>query len=376
MVERNMEKKGSFLESIVTVAIVLVLVQTFLEDWAVVAGWSWDVRSIMVFTGFFFDLFFTIEFLTRLYFSVYRGRVKEYFFYERGWIDFFASIPLLVLNSGPLALTLMTGASFGITVGGTLNILKVVKAIRIARILRLLRTLKIFKQIKNAESPMTQRHVTKIATISISVLVFGLLIFTIASDALGFPSVEDVFAVEKETVIRNIPEDAGTNPAALENYASGEKNLLVVRYRGDTVYSRYDNHFYSQWFGPHDYEYTAEKEWEFFFDARMIAGAGAKQNLMFFVIVILTVLAHVFFYSPHFALTISDPVHVMRRGLNEQSYNLEVRIPERYKDDDIYRLAASYNEVYLPLKDRNRDDQEGAGSLDLKIEDLGNLFED
>ena len=66
----------------------------------------------------------------------------------------------------------------------------------------------------------------------------------------------------------------------------------------------------------------------------------------------------------------------MRRGLDEQSYNLEVRIPERYRNDDIYRLAASYNETYLPLKDRNRDEEASADNLDLKMEDLGNLFEE
>lgn len=371
-----MVKKNSFLESIVMVAIVLVLIQTFLEDWAVISGWSWDVRRVMVFSGLVFDLFFTIEFLVRLYFSIYRGRAREYFFYEKGWIDFLASVPLLVLNSGPSSLALLAGGAAGFSLGGTMNILKVVKAIRIARILRLLRMLKIFKQLKNAESVMAQRHVAKIATLSVTVLVFGLFLFNLLAGPLGIPSAEDLFTGEKETVLRNLPAGADDDIGALKEYASREKSILIIRQRGEAVYTRYDNHYYDQWYGPWDYDYTVAEGWEIFFDRTTASAVSARQNIMFFVIVILTVLAYMIFYSPHFALTVSDPIHVMRRGFNEQSYNLEVRIPGRYKNDDIYRLAASYNEIFLPLKDRNREDENSAGTLDLKIEDMGALFEE
>ncbi|MBN2049960.1 MAG: ion transporter [Spirochaetales bacterium] len=370
-----MKKKGSFLESLVMTAIFLVLVQTFLEDWSVVVGWSWGIRRILTVTGFGFDVFFTLEFLIRLYFAVYRGRVKDYIFHERGWIDFLASVPLLLLNSGPSVLTLWAGETAAFALGGSLNVLKVVKAIRIARILRLLRTLKIFKHIKNAESVMAQRHVTKVATIATSMLVFGLFLFTLLSAPLGFPSAEDLFNAEKETIIRNIPPGAEKNPEVIKNYAATEESLLLIKYRGQTVYTRYDNHYYDQWYGPGDYDYTLQDSWEFFFDNSQVAAVNAKMNLMFFFIVVVLVLAYLLLYGPHFALTISDPIHVMRRGLEEQSYNLEVKIPQRYKDDDVYRLSALYNEVYLPLKDRTREQDGQTGSLDLKMEDLGNLFD-
>ena len=144
---RNRTK--SALESIVIAAILLVLAQTFLEDFAVLMGWTWNTRMVLVYAGFFFDLFFTVEFLSRLYTAVYSGRGGRYFFRERGWIDFLASIPLLLLSSGPAVLALLTGGSAMFALGSMLNVLKVVKAVRIARILRLLRVLKIFKQIKD-----------------------------------------------------------------------------------------------------------------------------------------------------------------------------------------------------------------------------------
>jgi len=83
-----MKKVKDFFEALVIIAIILVLVQTFLEDLVVLLGWPWSMRKILVFTGFGFDLFFTLEFLTRLYFSIVKGRTRDYIFKERGWIDF------------------------------------------------------------------------------------------------------------------------------------------------------------------------------------------------------------------------------------------------------------------------------------------------
>jgi len=44
----------------------------------------------------------------------------------------------------------------------------------------------------------------------------------------------------------------------------------------------------------------------------------------------------------------------MRRGFKEPDYNLNVKIPHMYEEDDIYALASLYNEIYLPLKDINQ----------------------
>ena len=94
-------KIKNFVESIVILAILLVLIQTFLEDYAVLAGWSWNFRKILIFTGVGFDLFFSIEFLIRFFSALMQKKGSIYFMEGKGWIDFLASIPLLVLNSGP-----------------------------------------------------------------------------------------------------------------------------------------------------------------------------------------------------------------------------------------------------------------------------------
>jgi hypothetical protein len=71
-------------------------------------------------------------------------------------------------------------------------------------------------------------------------------------------------------------------------------------------------------------------------------------------------------------MQISDPIHVMKRGMSESDYNLEVRIPAEHADDDVFELAALYNSVYLPLKDRLGNEGQGPAPA-LKINDLRDL---
>ena len=77
----------NIVENFVVFVIFLVLIQTFLEDLAEFLVWSWDVRQILILTSFGSDLFFTIEFLVRLYNGLTSGKAKEYFFKKRGWLD-------------------------------------------------------------------------------------------------------------------------------------------------------------------------------------------------------------------------------------------------------------------------------------------------
>jgi hypothetical protein len=260
---------------------------------------------------------------------------------------------------------------------GFLNVLKVVKAIRIARILRLLRVLKIFRKIKHADSVMAQRHVSRITALSVSVFVFGLLAFTIVTTLLNAPSVDQAFQERNLDLVRYIEQEGLANPAdadRLEGIAGFEHSVLLVKEAGRTRYSRFDNETYRREFGPGDYGYLESGEVGLFVDLRTLNAEQARNNLLYFVVIVAMVGAILFFYSPQFALTVSDPVHIMRRGMAEKAYNLEVKIPERLKQDEVYKLAALYNEVYLPLKDRSGGDDD-SGILDLKMEDLGDIFE-
>lgn len=365
----------AILESVVIAAILLVLVQTFLEDFAVLAGWDVNVRNKLLLAGFFFDLFFTIEFLVRFYYALMERRVGRYLTLERGWIDFLASIPLLMFNSGPFALTLLIGSGTALGLGGILNLLKVIKAIRIARILRFLRIIKIFRKIKNVSSPMAQRHVASITAISVTVIVACLLFFTFFSSTLQVRGLDTAFSEQQEATADYLFENTD-DPAdfvlALQTLKSTRTKLLIVKYKGQTLFSRFSNDYYAQYFAPGDYSYLSRDGLELFFDQRSYVSQLSRESILFFVIVLLVVLAYLLIYSPHFALTVTDPIHVMRRGLEEADYNLEVKIPERYQGDDVFELAKGYNEKYLPLKDRTQSES-GESVIQLDLNEVSRI---
>ena len=374
----TMERRSgvhAFFENLIIVAIILVLVQTFMEDFAVLAEWSWDRRRILLLAGFGFDLLFTIEFLSRFIAAAFDKRAGEYFFQRRGWIDFLASIPLLLFNSGPQAVAVLLGGTAIVGLSGVFNILKVVKAVRIARILRLLRILKIFRQIKYADSPMAQRHITRLTTITISCIVFLLFLYAAAASFTGLPASDAEYTESFENTARGVAENLKEDRerTALE-IAATEEDLLIVKEADETVYTRHGNDYYRANFGPADYRYARIGEYGFFFDLRSALKQQSRDNLLFFVIVLVLVAAYLVIYSPHFAITVTDPIHVMKRGLEDPSYNLEVKIPANYASDDVFRLASLYNEEYLPLKDRTS--REEGGSLGgLSLDDLGDLFD-
>jgi hypothetical protein len=259
-----------------------------------------------------------------------------------------------------------------------MNVLKVVKAIRIARILRLLRVLKVFTAIRNVDSPMAQRHMANITTLSVSVIVLSIVAYVALASAAGFPGLES--AVQTRNIrttsfidARNLTDP--DNEELLRDYAASQPSILVVTEDGTTRYSRYDNEYYDTYFGPGDYGYLRSGGAAVFFDVRPLNAEGARQNIAYFAVVVILVLFVLLYYSPHFALTVTDPIHVMARGFSERGHNLEVRVPERYRDDEVFRLAQLYNSVYLPLKDRVGG-EEDSGMVDLSVDDVQDFFEE
>ncbi len=419
----------SLFEGIVNLAIVLVLFQTLIEDVAILSEWSWEIRRNLLVAGFLFDLFFTVEFLARFYLALSRGEAGAYFFRRRGWVDFAASVPLLLFSSGPMMLAIFAGPSISVAFAGTLNLLKVVKAVRVARVLRLLRLLKLFRRIRYEQAQMAQRHITKIITIALTVVILSGIGFELLFDLLEIRGVERVLAERFETFERQFTasvtggelrgespvtgaesgaegreplslsarsedtEGAGGKDREGEPAAAGgpgginllpeglapllalEHNVLIIREGERTLYSRYGNEYYAREFGPSDYLVGEEWRFTFFYDIRLLAREQARTTLLMFSAIMALVLAFLLYYSPHFAVTVTDPIHIMRRGMKEGSYDLKVMIPRRYRGDELFQLAEAYNEDFLPLKDRTRG-EEGTALLDLRMDDLKDLLKE
>jgi hypothetical protein len=372
-----MKKIGDFFEAFIVVVIVVALAHTFMEDFSILAGWTVGARRWIIWAGLGIDIIFTIEFFCRLYFALSRGQAADYLFRQRGWIDFVASIPLLLFNSLPSALALLAGAGLITGLGSFLNVLKVIKAVRIARILRLLRVVKLFRRIRYARSPLAQRHIAIITTISVTVFVTWVLVANLLGSLGMIPGLDKAFLGGQNAHAKYLSE-AGSNAATVaaraREVASLDSTLLVARpLNGSTSWTRYDDAYYSTHFLAGDYEYFNVNGVESFFDGRPISQATAREGIIFFVAIVLSVLAYILLYSPRFALDITDPVHVMKRGMEESGYNLEVKIPARQADEDVFELARLYNGIFLPLKDRGNAQEEQAAALG--IDDIRSFVE-
>ncbi|TVR67785.1 MAG: ion transporter [Spirochaetaceae bacterium] len=367
-----MSKTRSFLENLVLVVIVAVLVQTFLEDFAILQDWSVSARIRLLFLGLALDIFFTVEFVVRSYDATRRHRFADYFWVERGWIDLLASVPLVLFNSGPAALAVLAGGLSVAGMGGTLNILKVVKAIRVARVLRLLRALKIFRKIKNTDSLMAQHHVAAVSTMSVATLVLVLVVLAAGGAVVTTRSLELDYQQRLERAFVHLEEE---NPPRDQLHRMVETigGILIVEREGTALYSRYTNAEYGRAFSATDYAVLERAGLTMFVDMKPLNRQNAASNLRYFLVIVVLVLGYVFIYSPRFAMIVTDPIHVMARGMEEKTYNLEVLIPREYRDHDIYRLASLYNRVFLPMKDRENAGTESESSQ-LTMGDVQDLF--
>ena len=247
-----MKRTGDFLESVVVVVIIVALVHTFLEDLSVLAGWTVAAKRWIIWAGLAIDLFFTIEFFCRLYFALIKGQGAEYLFRQRGWIDFIASIPLLLLNSLPSTLALLAGAGLVTGMGSFLNVLKVIKAVRIARTLRLMRIVKLFRRIRYIRSPMAQRHIAIITTISVTVLVGWVLVSNLLGTLGVLPGLESTVLRDQAARAGFISQggaEPGTVAARARQVAALDSTLLVARpHGGPTAWTRYDDAYYGAHF--------------------------------------------------------------------------------------------------------------------------------
>lgn len=169
-----------FFENFIMIVIILAIVEMLLEELGYIYVWQPDLKLILIISGFIFDLIFSIEFIVRSIVSKKRGGFYNYFKNEKGWVDFFSSIPVILCNSGPLVLGfIFPGKVSPIAFTGLLNILKITKiirTIRILRILRVLRFLRILKFISNIQVTSNELFKLKEKAISVSIVVITLVL--------------------------------------------------------------------------------------------------------------------------------------------------------------------------------------------------------
>lgn len=351
-------KKSGFWETFILIAIVLVIGQTFLEEIAMVKDWPLRWRHLLVFTGLFFDLLFSIEYVIRQVGAARRKQGIRYLLQERGWIDLSASLPLLLFNSGPQALLLLSGGGFGGAEIGFLTFIKMIKALRVTRVLRFIRMIKLFGKIHNVDSHMAQRHITRISSIAVVLIVVVLFLAAIVGG--GFTR-EDFIAAKRaeyERLITSARSEAAARGLdygdMLATMVQGRSDFLLLRMGESKIAGKMDMQGVRAGHDADQVVTIPSGRLSILVSLKEFDRRESWQNLIYLCLIIMLVLTYLFIYTKHFAQTVSDVVHVMYRGMSEAEYNLEVLIREPYARDEIFQLARLYNEQWLPLKDKYR----------------------
>ncbi|MBU1078291.1 MAG: ion transporter [Spirochaetes bacterium] len=366
-------KRKTF-ENFILAAIILVIIQTFLDDYSSYAGFNVSFRHFLLFTSVLFDLIFTIEFILRSIWAVGEKKFKTYLFFQRGWVDLLSSVPLLFLNSLPTLYFFLKGDLGTATASiAVLNVLKVVKAIRVTRILRLIRILKIFGKIHNAESKMAQRHTQTIATTGVFTIIMLLICFSLFKFNKVDRLIEDRIA-HYTRAISNIEDinktlDVPLRPLIFKTL-SNDAHVLKMYYEDFLVFSNISADEFKKYYDYDDSITIEKKEFKLTISVSDINRITAGINLQNFIIIVFLILAYMMLYTKHFVQTVSDIVHIIRRGFSEKDYNLQIKIDENYKDDEISKLAEEYNETYLPEKLKKIEEDKTKKSTTLSMNDL------
>jgi len=366
-----------FWEGFIIAAIILVLIQTFLDEYARYARWSVSARNWLLFSGFFFDLLFSVEFTLRSIEGAKKGSFLNYIKYERGWADFLSSFPLLFLYSGPsLFLFIHGGVHSGVASYAMLNVLKVVKAVRITRILRLVRIIKILGKIHNAESRMAQHHTAVAATTAVFTVLVVLMVWSgiVGMSAQG--SVEKR-AADYSRILTELESISTLNKIdfreTCEGFLASDRAVMKVSYNSGKKYERISADEFSKYYSEEDYIEVSGEFCSLTVSVKDIEGEIALHHIQSFFIIIAIVFSFMLIYSRHFVQTVSDVAHVLNSGFRKKDYNLMVKIRDEYREDEIYRLARFYNDAYLPAKLKKRDREKTASGTPLTMNELMNF---
>ena len=377
------------LENMTIVMIMLVLIQTFMEDFSVYADFPVKISNQIKLSAILFDLFFTIEFIVRQISSSSKKNGIHYFFYRNGWIDLLASIPLLLFISGPEFLSHVFKINLqSIGLINAFTTLKIIKAIRVARILRLLRILKIFGKIKNVQSVTAQRHISQISTIVVSSIIFFFIITSIIQESGLLPSLHSkIINEEKKTNILltnlyRLSENTNNNDL-LANYSKEFNNIIQIKlnnkikYKSESIDNKKYLYYKNLRTNNHGSDFIEEykiylppDELSIIYWRDKYFKENALNNMMNFLMIIFILIIITLIYSRYFALTISDPVYVMRKGFEQKDYTYAVKLLKHFEDDDIFLLANDYNTRWLPAKIRKLSESGSKSESKLKLEDI------
>jgi hypothetical protein len=346
---------GRFLESVVFILILLVIFETYGEELAIYLNMSVTIRKYFLVAAFCFDALFSVEFIARLIMSGRRKKLSHYLVREGGIVDFLASLPLLVLSSGPLFFMTYLSGSRGIVMPvlgsvslgtiGTMRFLKIFKTIRIIRIFRFIRAMKLLGKVKT-RYVMTPRYVGAPILIVISVSIAALIGYTyLENERVLRPGAEEVMAIVESYVAVEDSQD-------FHLFFSQSPSLLFIESDGEIVFQNIERgEFESSYFND-DYYAVEAGDLIVYLSRKDVTRTNALINLLVFDIILASIILITTLYRRFFNRHIASATNVMLRGFKTTDYSTPVRVQKNRSDFEIYQLAEQYNKKWLPIKRR------------------------
>ncbi len=233
-------------DKIIFSLVILSIIHIFLEELGVIFNWQIDTRHLLIWVGFAFDFIFTIEFIVKYFGALKKGNAKNYFYYEGGLVDFFASIPLLLFYSGIRVYFLLTISPVIFYSSSLLSVLRTIKLIRVVRLLRFMRILKIVGTSFQWQAENFKKNVMVVTTISLGSLIIGVFLIKLIFLGLGWPGLE-IFKTKRSIQYRNlitIAKDYSEKLKTpinneLKNIFKNEKRVLRISNDENIIFSKY-----------------------------------------------------------------------------------------------------------------------------------------
>ncbi len=335
---------GKAFEGLIFFFIIFVILQTFGEEFAVYRGFSVQIRKYLLIAGFSFDFIFSAEFISRLIVSGKKKKAGAYILREGGFIDLLSSLPLLLLNSGPLMyMTFFAGQNILFFSIGGLSFLKIVKIIRITRMLRFLRALKILGKTRTRYI-MTPRYINTVLIIVIFICIGAFAGFYIIDNN----TVIKPGAAVMENILVHSPEIL-KNPVPV---FSQTDTVLMVKKDSEVIYSGIDPESFRNFYMGDDFYTRTIDGYEVFFNNMDAKRVHALIHMMILAIIIGVIIGITTIYRGFFNRHIASVINVMLRGFSTAKYSTPVRIRRSRENFETYGLAEQYNRKWLPIKRR------------------------
>jgi len=231
-----MDRKREFLEALLGVLIVLAVLMVFVEEGALAAGASWPLRRALALVSALLDGIFTVELAIFFARAFSEGRLRTWFFKEYGWLEAVATLPLIILVSGPFVFSLSTGIFPAAPLSGNLGGARLLRSLRVLRSLRLLRLVR-FATPGVTGSKSAAANISRAAFLALTAAVVAPLIFDTAAVFGLAPDSRAAFTERRRTTLAALESRRGVDGA--EAAALVDPDLLLVRDGGTVVYTRH-----------------------------------------------------------------------------------------------------------------------------------------